>query len=103
VEELVIETHLRKSRVYRSNVLRMITGPLDLAVRRHVIPGHQVVGIELKTYRPTAEEGAEQNAPWMFVTDEQVRAVAEGITVTRADKKGKARKCTLRGSGWPRG
>jgi hypothetical protein len=58
VETLVNVTHLRKSRVYRSNILRMVQGTLDLAVRRHVIPGHQVVGIDLKTYRPTAQEWA---------------------------------------------
>jgi hypothetical protein len=43
---------------------------------RHVIPGHQVVGIDLKTYRPTAEEWSAQNAPWVSVTDEQVRHLA---------------------------
>ena len=100
IEQLVnAETHLKKSRVYRSNVLRMVQGTLDLAVRHHVIPGHQVVGIELKTYRPTAEEWAAQNAPWVFVTDEQARQLAEGITVTRAGKNGKARKRTLKGLG----
>jgi integrase len=99
VEELVNEAHLKRSRAYRSNVLRMITGTLDLAVRRHVIPGHQVVGIELRTYRPTAEEWAAQNAPWVFVTDAQVRALAEGTIVTRPGKKGSARKRALRGIG----
>ena len=49
VEALVNGTHLRKSRVYRSNVLRMVQGTLDLAVRSHVISGHQVAGIDLKT------------------------------------------------------
>jgi hypothetical protein len=98
-ETLVNVTHLKKSRVYRANVLRMVQGTLDLAVRRHVIPGYQVVGIDLRTYRPNAEEWAAQNAPWVFVTDKQVRQLAEGITVTRADKKGTVRKHTLRGIG----
>jgi hypothetical protein len=98
-EELVNVTHLRKSRVYRANVLRMITGTLDLAVRRHVIPGHQVVGIELKTYRPTAEEWAAANAPWVFLTDEQARQLADGITVTRVGKKGTSRRHALQGLG----
>jgi hypothetical protein len=69
--------------VCQSNVLHMVQGTLDLAVRRHVIPGHQVVipghqvvGIDLKTYRPTAEEWSAQNAPWVSVTDEQVRHLA---------------------------
>jgi integrase len=99
VEALVNDAHLKKSRAYRSNVLRMITGTLVLAVRRHVIPGHQVVGIELRTYRPNAEEWAAQNAPWVFVTDAQARALAEGTTVTRAGKKGSARRHALRGIG----
>jgi integrase len=99
VEALVNEAHLRKSRVYRSNVLRMVQGTLDLAVRRHLIPGHQVVGIDLKTYRPTAEEWAAANAPWVFVTDEQARKLAEGISVTRTARNGKPRKQTLRGLG----
>jgi hypothetical protein len=99
IETLVNDTHFKKSRVYRANVLRMVTGTLDLAVRRHLIPGHQVVGIELKTYRPTAEERAAANAPWVFVTDAQARALAEGITVTRTGKKGKPRTYTLRGIG----
>jgi integrase len=68
----------------------MVQGTLDLAVRRHVIPGHQVVGIDLKTYRPNAEEWAARNAPWVFVTDEQVRHLADGITVTTTDATGKA-------------
>lgn len=99
IETLVNVTHLRKSRVYRANVLRMVQGTLDLAVRRHLIPGHQVVGIELKTYRPTAEEWAVANAPWVFVTDAQVRALAEGISVTRAGKNGTAREHELNGIG----
>ncbi len=99
VEAMVNDTHLRKSRVYRSNVLRMVQGTLDLAVRRHVIAGHQVVGIDLKTYRPTAGEWAAKNAPWVFVTDEQARHLAEGITITRTGKNGKASKRTLKGLG----
>jgi integrase len=99
VEALVNEAHLKKSRVYRANVLRMVQGTLDLAVRRHLIPGHQVVGIDLKTYRPTAEEWAAANAAWVFVTDAQARQLADGLTITRTDKKGNARTYTLRGIG----
>jgi integrase len=99
VDTLVNTTHIKRSRVYRANVLRMVQGTLDLAVRRHVIPGHQVVGIDLKTYRPNAEEWAARNAPWVFVTDVQARQLAEGITVTRTGKKGKARRHTLKGIG----
>ena len=54
VDTLVNITHIKRSRVYRANVLRMVAATLNLAVRRHVIPGHQVVGIDLKTYRPNA-------------------------------------------------
>jgi hypothetical protein len=99
VEALVNDAHLKKSRVYRASVLRMVQGTLDLAVRRHVIPGHQVVGIELKTYRPTAAEWAAQNAPWVLVADEQVRHLAGGITVTSAGKDGTARTRALKGLG----
>jgi integrase len=99
VDTLVNTTHIKKSRVYRANVLRMVQGTLDLAVRRHVIPGHQVVGIELKTYRPNAEEWAAMNAPWVFVTDEQVRQLADGITITATDSRGRARKYTKKGLG----
>ena len=99
VETLVNVTQLKKSRVYRSNVLRMVQGTLDLAVRRHVIPGHQVVGIDLRTYRPTAEEWAARSAPWVFVTDEQARQLADGITVTGTDARGRARTRTLKGLG----
>jgi hypothetical protein len=77
----------------------MVQGTLDLAVRRHVIPGHQVVGIDLKTYRPTAQEWAAQNAPWVFVSDEQARKLAERITVTATDARGRARTRTLKGLG----
>jgi integrase len=99
VDDLVNVTHLKRSRVYRSNVLRIIQGTLDLAVRRRMIPGHHVVGIELKTYRPTAAEWAEMNAPWVFVTDEQARRLADGVTVTSQDKAGRSRQRTHKGLG----
>ena len=99
VEELLNVTCLARSRNYRGTVLAMIRGTLDLAVRRHVIPGHSVTGIELKTYRPTAEQWAAQNAPWVFVTDEQARILADGTTVTRSGKNGKPRKHAIKGLG----
>ncbi len=45
------------------------------------------MGIDLKTYRPNAEEWATIDAPWVFVTDAQVRQLAEGVTVTATDAK----------------
>jgi integrase len=99
IEELLNITCLARSRNYRGTVLAMIRGTLDLAVRRHLIPGHTVVAIELKTYRPTAEQWAQKNAPWVFVTDEQARILADGITVTRTDKNGRPYKCRRKGLG----
>jgi len=99
VEELINVACLARSRDYRTNVLRMIRGTLDLAVRRRVIPGHAITGLELKTRRLTAEQWAAANAPWVFVTDAQARILADGIKVTRTDKNGRSHRRTLQGLG----
>ena len=76
IEKLVNDTHLKKSRMYRSTVLRMVRGTLDLAVRRHVIPGHPGGGDRPEDLPAHRREWAAQNAPWVFVTDAQARTAA---------------------------
>jgi integrase len=91
--------NIKKMHDYRVNVLRIVRGTLDRAVRRHVIPGHLFADVKLKTYRPTAEEYAERNAPWVFVTDAQARALAEGVRYTVRDKRGREYRRTHQGIG----
>jgi integrase len=73
---------------YRSNVRRIITGTLDECVRRGTIPRHTLTGIELAPRIVTAEQYEREARPLVFVSDDTVRMLADGLTVTAGTKRG---------------
>jgi hypothetical protein len=84
---------------YRGNVRRIITGTLDECVRRGVIPRHTLSGIELAPRIVTAEQYEAQNKGMVSVTDDTVRMLADGLTVTGKDKNGRYRVRDIPGLG----
>jgi hypothetical protein len=99
VDEILNVRCLPRTRDYRTRLLRMVRGTLDLAVAEDLIPGHRMAAVKLKTYRPNAEEWARQNAPWVFITDAQAAMLAEGITVIPTADNGRKNRSTLTGLG----
>jgi integrase len=83
---------------YRGNIKRIITGTLDEMVRQGVIPRH-TVSIELGARVITAEQYEKENRPLVRLTDDEVRALAEGITRAGTDKLGRAYTRTSPGLG----
>ena len=73
---------------YRGNVRRIITGTLDEAVRRGTIPRHTLTGIELAPRIVTAEQYEQQAKSLVCVSDDTVRMLADGLTVTTSTKRG---------------
>jgi hypothetical protein len=73
---------------YRGNIKRIITGTLDEMVRQSVIPRH-TVSIELGARVITAEQYEKENRPLARLSDEEVRALAEGITRAGTDTLGR--------------
>ena len=73
---------------YRGNIRRIITGTLDECVRRGIIPRHTLSGIELAPRIVTAEQYEQQNTGMVSVTDDTVRMLADGLTVTADTKRG---------------
>jgi hypothetical protein len=90
---------LKKTRDYRTRLLRMVRDTLDQAVAEGLIPGHRIASVQLKTYRPNAEEWARSNAPWVFITDDQARMLAEGVTVVPGPQNGRKNRWALKGLG----
>jgi integrase len=73
---------------YRGNVRRIITGTLDECVRRGTIPRHTLTGIELAARIVTAEQYEREARPLVFVSDDTVRMLADGLTVTAGTRRG---------------
>jgi integrase len=99
VAELLNVTMAGSSIARRRVARRIITGTMDAAARAEKIGRHKLTGIRLAegTRAPAApgDEDDEEAGGFMFITDDQVRQLADGITVT-----GDAgRKRTLQGAG----
>ena len=77
---------------YRGNIRRIIVGTLDECVRRGTLPRHTLTGIELAPRVVTAEQYEAEQAHKRMVplTDQQVKALADGITVTTGTKRRRA-------------
>ena len=84
---------------YRRNIRRVITGTLDEAVRKGSLARHTLTGIELAPRIVTAEQYERDARLPVFVTDDTVAILSEGITVTRTDTTGRARTWVLPGLG----
>jgi hypothetical protein len=84
---------------YRRNIRRVITGTLDEAVRKGTLARHTLTGIELAPRIVTAEQYEREARLPVFVTDDTVRILAEGITATSTDSRGRARTHVLPGLG----
>jgi hypothetical protein len=69
---------------YRGNIRRIIVGTLDECVRRGTLPRHTLTGIELGPRIVTAEQYEAEQAHKRLVTltDETVKTLADGLTVT---------------------
>jgi hypothetical protein len=69
---------------YRGTIRRIIVGTLDECVRRGTLPRHTLTGIELAPRTVTAEQYEAEHAHKQLIplTDEQVKMLADGITVT---------------------
>jgi hypothetical protein len=91
VKTLLNKTLGHLSDDYRGNVRRIITGMLDEAVRRGTIPRHALSGIELAPRIVTAEQYEAENKPMVFVSDDTVRILVEGIIGIFPDKLGRYR------------
>jgi integrase len=84
---------------YRGNVRRIITGTLDECVRKGTIPRHTLTGIELAPRIVTAEQYEREARPLVFVSDDTVRMLADGLTVTGQDRNGHKRTRVMAGLG----
>jgi hypothetical protein len=73
---------------YRGNVRRIITGTLDECVRKGTLPRHTLTGIELAPRIVTAEQYEREARPRVFVSDDTVRMLADGLTVKTGTKRG---------------
>ncbi|MDQ2815598.1 MAG: tyrosine-type recombinase/integrase [Actinomycetota bacterium] len=82
---------------YRSTVRRIITGTLDECVRNGTIPRHRLTGIELAPRIVTAEQYEREARPLVFVSDDAVRTLAEGIMANGKDKNGHHRTRVMPG------
>ncbi|HEY0932793.1 MAG TPA: tyrosine-type recombinase/integrase [Trebonia sp.] len=84
---------------YRGNIRRIITGTLDECVRRGILSRHTLSGIELASRIVTAEQYEQQNKGMVFVTDDTVRVLANGIIVAGKDRTGRKRTRVIPGLG----
>ena len=73
---------------YRGNIRRIITGTLDECVRKGTLPRHTLTGIELAPRIVTAEQYEREARPLVFVSDDTVRMLADGLTVKTSTKRG---------------
>ena len=99
VKVLLNSTLGRYSDDYRGTVRRVITGTLDEAVRKGIIPRHTLSGIQLAPRIVTAEQYEAQNKGMVNVPDKAVRMLAEGITVPGTDRNGHRRTRVMAGLG----
>jgi hypothetical protein len=88
VKHLLNKTLGSYSDEVRGNVRRIITGTLDECVRRGTIPRHTLSGIELAPRIVTAEQYEQENKGLVFVPDDAVGALADGLTVKTWAKVG---------------
>ena len=100
VAELLNVTMAGMSPTYRRNARMIITGTMDAAARADKVSRHRLAGIRLTdTARPAApdeeDDDDEEAGGFVFITDDQVRQLAEGTPVT--GKTGRTR--TLAGVG----
>jgi hypothetical protein len=85
---------------YRGTIRRIITGTLDECVRRGTISRHTLAGIELAPRIVTAEQyEREARHVLVFVTDDTVAKLADGITAYGTDKLGRPRTRVMPGCG----
>jgi hypothetical protein len=84
---------------YRGTIRRIITGTLDECVRRGTLARHTLGGIELAPRVVTAEQYEREARLPVFVTDDTVRMLADGITATRTDNRGRDRTHVMPGCG----
>jgi integrase len=84
---------------YRGNIRRIIVGTLDECLRKGTLARHTLTGIELAPRIVTAEQYEREARLPVFVTDGTVAMLAAGLTVTRADKNGRARTHVMPGLG----
>jgi len=84
---------------YRGNIRRIITGTLDECVRRGTLARHTLSGIELAPRLVTAEQYEREARLPVFVTDATVALLADGLTATRTDKRGRRRTYRMVGAG----
>src|ERR1022692_4362211 len=66
----------------------MITGTLDECVRKGTLPRHTLTGIELAPRMMSAEQYEREARPRVFVSDDAVRMLADGLTVKSGSKRG---------------
>jgi hypothetical protein len=99
VAHLLNVTLGRYSDDYRGNIRRIITGTLDSCVRKGVISRHTLSGIELGDQLISAEEYEARNRPLVFVPDEAVRVLADGISGIFPDQAGRYRMRDTAGVG----
>jgi integrase len=78
VDELVNVTLAGHSRVLRNQVLRFITGTLDSAVSQDVIGRHRLGDLKIAKPEVTEDEHVAKRAEFRWLTDAQVRTLAEG-------------------------
>jgi integrase len=92
VKELLNVTLAGYQEVYRGNVRRIIVGTLDECVRRGALPRHTLAGIQIAPRVVTAGQYEAEQARRQLVTltDEQVKALADGITVTTGTQRRRA-------------
>jgi len=86
------------SATYRRNARMIITGTMDAAARADKVARHRLTGIRLTdTARPAAapDDDDDEAGGFVFITDDQVRQLAEGTPVT--GRTGRAR--TIAGVG----
>jgi integrase len=88
VKTLLNKTLGSYSDEYRGTVRRIITATLDECVRKGTLPRHRLTGIELAPRIVTAEQYEREARPRVFVSDDTVRMLADGLAVKTAAKRG---------------
>jgi hypothetical protein len=104
VATLVNETMEHRAWQQRRVALMICREAMNAAQRAGKVASHKIVGIKLSegthiTRRDARADDEGEGLGFVFLTDAQVSAVADGLTVTRTTKAGNTRTVALKGVG----
>jgi len=95
-----------KNVVYRQHARMIIVWTMDAAVKAGKVASHKLIGITLadgthvtRRAQRAMDDDDESGTGFVFITDDQVAQLADGMTATRPTKTGKARTVVLQGVG----